>query len=245
MQWRNRPVIYEINTVVWVNELRARYQQPLTLGNVPAQEWDALGALNADAVWFMGVWERSPEGIAVSNANASLQDEVRRALPDYRIGDNVGSAYCVRAYTVAAELGGAEGLAIARKELAARGLRLILDFVPNHVARDHVWATEHPEYFVRGSEQDLAHLPHEFFRGGGGDIIANGRDPYFAPWRDVAQLNAFDAGLRAAALETVLSIAAQCDGMRCDMAMLMLNDIFAKTWGARAGANVADARGSS
>ena len=236
MQWRNRPVIYEINTVVWINELRARYQQPLTLGNVPAQEWDTLGALNADAVWFMGVWERSPEGIVVSNANASLQDEFRRALPDYRVDDNVGSAYCVRAYTVAAELGGAEGLAAARAELAARGLRLILDFVPNHVARDHALISAHPEYFVRGSEQDLTNAPHEFFRGGGGSVIANGRDPYFPPWRDVAQLNAFDAGLRAVALETVLSIAAQCDGMRCDMAMLMLNQIFARTWGARAGA---------
>ena len=235
MQWPKRPVIYEINTWVWLSDLRARYKQPLTLGNVPAQEWDALGALDADAVWFMGVWQRSPAGIAVSNANESLQEEFRRALPDYQLQDNVGSAYCVRAYTVDAELGGAEGLAQARAELAARGLRLILDFVPNHVAPDHAWATEHPEYFIRGDAADFARAPQEFFERDG-SVIANGRDPYFAPWRDVAQLNAFDAGLRAAALETVLSIAAQCDGMRCDMAMLLLNEIFARTWGARAGA---------
>ncbi len=235
MQWPKRPVIYEINTWVWLSDLRARYKQPLTLGNVPAQEWDALGALDADAVWFMGVWQRSPAGIVVSNANESLQEEFRRALPDYQLQDNVGSAYCVRAYTVDAELGGAEGLAQARAELAARGLRLILDFVPNHVAPDHAWATEHPEYFIRGDAADFARAPQEFFERDG-SVIANGRDPYFAPWRDVAQLNAFDAGLRAAALETVLSIAAQCDGMRCDMAMLLLNEIFARTWGARAGA---------
>ena len=235
MQWPKRPVIYEINTWVWLSDLRARYKQPLTLGNVPAQEWDALGALDADAVWFMGVWQRSPAGIVVSNANESLQEEFRRALPDYQLQDNVGSAYCVRAYTVDAELGGAEGLAQARAELAARGLRLILDFVPNHVAPDHTWVTEHPEYFIRGDAADFARAPQEFFERDG-SVIANGRDPYFAPWRDVAQLNAFDAGLRAAALETVLSIAAQCDGMRCDMAMLLLNEIFARTWGARAGA---------
>lgn len=235
MAWRSRPVIYEIFTHVWLHELSERYQQPVTLGNVPAQEWDALRALCVDAVWLMGVWERSPEGIAVSNANAAQRQEFRRALPDFQTSDNIGSAYCVRAYTVDAQLGGADGLARARAELAARGLKLLLDFVPNHVAPDHAWVTEHPEYFVRGAVEDLTRAPQEFIERGA-QIIANGRDPYFAPWRDVVQLNAFDSGLRAAALATVQSIAAQCDGVRCDMAMLLLNEIFARTWGARAGA---------
>lgn len=235
MQWRKRPVIYEIHAFVWLHELSERYQQTITLGNVPAQEWDALGALCADAVWMMGVWERSPAGREVSNANAALLSEFQRALPDFRAQDNIGSAYCVREYTVDARLGGAGGLARARAELAARGLRLVLDFVPNHVAPDHLWVTKHPEYFVLGTQDDLARAPHEFVERGG-SVIANGRDPYFPPWRDVLQLNAFHAGLRAAAIETVREIAAQCDGVRCDMAMLMLNEIFAQTWGARAGA---------
>jgi glycosidase len=235
MQWRKRPVIYEIHTYVWLNELSERYQQQVTLANVPAQEWDALEALRVDAVWLMGVWERSPAGIQVSNANAALQSDFQRALPDFRVPDNVGSAYCVRAYTVDAQLGGTDGLTRARAELAARGLRLILDFVPNHVAPDHAWVTEHPEYFVRGTAEDLTRAPQEFIERDG-TVIANGRDPYFPPWRDVVQLNAFDSGLRAAAVETVKSIAAQCDGVRCDMAMLMLNAIFARTWGERAGA---------
>lgn len=235
MQWRQRPVIYEINTYVWLYELSERYQQSISLGNVPAQEWDALAALRGDAIWLMGVWQRSPAGIQVSNANAALQSDFQRALPDFRLQDNVGSAYCVRDYVVDAQLGGTEGLAKARAELAARGLRLLLDFVPNHVAPDHAWVTEHPAYFVRGTQDDLTRAPHEFFERGD-NVIANGRDPYFAPWRDVAQLNAFDAGLRAAAIETVKTIAAQCDGVRCDMAMLLLNEIFARTWGVRAGA---------
>lgn len=234
MQWRKRPVIYEIHSFVWLYELSERYQQSITLGNVPAQEWDALGALCADAVWLMGVWERSPAGRDVSNANAALLSEFQRALPDFRAQDNIGSAYCVREYTVDARLGGAGGLARARAELAARGLRLVLDFVPNHVAPDHLWVTGHPEYFVRGTQDDLTRAPHEFVERGG-RVIANGRDPYFPPWRDVLQLNAFHAGLRAASIETVREIAAQCDGVRCDMAMLMLNEIFARTWGERAG----------
>src|SRR5262249_54368645 len=45
----------------------------------------------------------------------------------------------------------------------------------------------------------------------------------------------FNPGLRSAVIETVSSIAEQCDGIRCDMAMLLLNSIFERIWGARAG----------
>jgi hypothetical protein len=234
MTWRKRPTIYEIPTWVWLNEMRVKHGADITLGTIPAAEWDALAALDIDAVWLMGVWERSPAGIAVANANAEQQDEFRRLLPDYTPADNVGSAYCVRDYVVAEHLGGPEALAQARAALNARGLRLILDFVPNHVAIDHPWAALYPDYFIRGTHDDLARAPTEFVEVKG-EILANGRDPYFAPWRDVLQLNAYHTQLRAAVIETVTSIAAQCDGMRCDMAMLLLNDIFHRTWGDRAG----------
>ena len=234
MTWRKRSVIYEIDTWVWLDELSARLGKTVTLGTVPAQEWEALADLAVDAVWLMGVWERSPAGIAVANANSDLQAEFRRTLPDYRPADNVGSAYCVRDYVVAEHLGGPKGLAKARAALNARGLRLVLDFVPNHVAMDHPWAVQHPDYFIRGSYEDLARAPHDFVEVQG-QVFAHGRDPYFPPWSDVIQVNAFSAGLRAAAIETVTAIAAQCDGMRCDMAMLLLSDIFERTWSARAG----------
>ncbi len=73
-----------------------------------------------DAVWLMGVWERSPAGIAIANKNMTLLDEFRRALPDFCPEDNVGSPYCVRRYVVDQHLGGAQGLAIARRELSKR-----------------------------------------------------------------------------------------------------------------------------
>ena len=41
--------------------------------------------------------------------------------------------------------------------------------------------------------------------------------------------------LRAATAQTLADIAGQCDGIRCDMAMLMTNQVFARTWGGRAG----------
>ena len=230
--WPRRPVIYEINTCVWLNSLSHHYKEGITLGTVPMEQWDALASLSIDAVWLMGVWERSQEGIRISNENVGLQADFLRALPEYTPADNVGSAYCVRRYVVDAHLGGPEGLAAARQILAQRGLRLILDFVPNHVALDHPWVFEHPEYFVQGTREDLAQAPSAFFEAGG-TVIADGHDPYFPPWQDVAQLNAFSPGLLQAAGETLNSIAEQCDGIRCDMAMLLLNHIFEHTWHGR------------
>jgi glycosidase len=113
-------------------------------------------------------------------------------------------------------------------------VRLILDYVPNHVAPDHPWVTEHPEFFIQGDDDDLKADPAGWLRVGG-HVLAHGRDPYFPPWPDVVQLNAFAPAARAATARTLADIAGQCDGIRCDMAMLMFNDIFAKTWGSRAG----------
>ncbi len=237
--WSRYPIIYEINTWVWLQELGRKAKNPMTLATVPKEEWDGIAALGVDAVWFMGVWERSPAGIEISMRNQGLLEDFRRALPDFSAEDNVGSPYCVRRYVVDEHLGGPQGLAAARKNLAQRGLRLILDFVPNHVAPDHPWVSDHLEYFVQGNADDARNDPSSFIPAGG-KVIACGRDPYFPAWPDVLQLNAFQPGLRQAVIETVLEIAGQCDGIRCDMAMLMLNKIFERTWGARAGVRPAN-----
>jgi hypothetical protein len=206
----------------------------VNLSTVPEEEWEAIASYGFDAVWFMGVWERSPAGIEISMRNQGLLADFRRALPDFSPEDNVGSPYCVRRYVVDGSLGGPAGLAAARKMLAERDIRLILDFVPNHVAPDHPWASTHPEYFIQGDEDDLRNDPASFIAVGG-KILACGRDPYFPAWPDVLQLNAFSPGLRNAITETVQQIAEQCDGVRCDMAMLMMSDVFERTWGSRAG----------
>ena len=232
--WPHHPTIYEINTWVWLGELSRRYGSEVSLGTVPEAEWNALGAMNLDAVWLMGVWERSPLGTRIANENAALADEFRGVLPDFTESDNVGSPYCVRRYVVDEHLGGPAGLASARAALASRGLRLVLDYVPNHVALDHPALAEHPDFFILGDKVDLDRDPQAFFEVDG-KVIARGRDPNFPPWPDVAQLNAFSPDLRNAVIDTVSSIAAQCDGMRCDMAMLMMTEVFRRTWGDRAG----------
>jgi hypothetical protein len=232
--WPRYPTLYEINTWVWISELSLSTGTSVDLGTVPAVEWDAIAKFGFDAVWLMGVWERSPAGISIANQNNNLVDDFRRALPDFRPEDNVGSPYCIRRYAVDKHLGGPKGLAIARRELATRGMKLLLDFVPNHVAPDHPWVAEHPEYFVRGNAQDARNDPASYVEVQG-YVFARGRDPFFPAWPDVLQLNAFQPGLRQAVIETVSGIAAQCDGVRCDMAMLVLNQIFERTWGSRAG----------
>jgi len=232
--WPRHPVIYEINTWVWLHDLQRRHGRPVSLATVPTAEWDALATLGVDAVWLMGVWERSPAGRQLALDNEGLMAAFCRVLPDFEPEDVVGSPYSVRRYVVDAHLGGPEGLAAARNALRERGLRLILDFVPNHLAPDHPWALEHPGYFVRGNGEDLRTDPTAFL-GIGGNVYARGRDPYFPAWPDVLQLNAFNPELRQAAVQTVASIADQCDGIRCDMAILLLNAVFERTWGSRAG----------
>lgn len=232
--WPRYPRIYEINTWVWLGNLGARTGTHVTLATVPDEEWDTIASWGFDAVWLMGVWERSPAGIAVSMRNEGLVSEFRRALPDFHDLDNVGSAYCVRRYEVDEHLGGRQGLARARAKLAERGMRLLLDFIPNHVAPDHPWVSEHREYFVQGSPWEAQAQPRAFIEVDGG-IFACGRDPNSDPWPDVLQLDAFHAGLRGAMADTLLDVASQCDGVRCDMAMLVINSVFERTWCGRVG----------
>ncbi|MET7453111.1 alpha-amylase [Streptomyces sp. NPDC005574] len=227
-------VVHEINTLVWLGELTVRYGRRITLGEVPGEVWDEVARPGVDTVWLMGVWERSPAGLRIALREEGLMASFREALPDVTEADVAGSPYCVRAYVVDASLGGTAGLAAARAELAARGLRLILDHVPNHVAPDHLWTARYPDRLIRGGADDLARDPDAFVEASG-HVYARGRDPYFPPWPDVVQLNAFSEELREATVETLVSVGDQADGVRCDMAMLMMNDVFARTWGERAG----------
>lgn len=234
--WRPGPLLYEINTWPWLHALSVARQEPVTLGTVPDETLDALAAWGFDAVWLMGVWERSPLGRQAALEHPDLQEGYRRALPDFTAEDVIGSPYAVRRYAVDPALGGPGELAALRARLAARGLKLILDYVPNHVARDHEWLQTAPECIVQGSPDDLKLQPGYFFSGPGGRVFAHGRDPHFPAWTDTAQINAFSPAARNRAATTLLEIAGQCDGLRCDMAMLVTNRVFGQTWGENAAA---------
>jgi glycosidase len=234
LPYRPHPHLYEINTWVWLEHLSRRAGRQVTLGGVPDAEWDALRRLGFDFIWLMGVWERSPESARLQRSDPSLSPQFDQALPGWRPEQVVGSPYAVRRYQPDPRIGTSNDLDGVREKLRARGMRLILDFVPNHTALDHPWVEAHPEYYIRGSMEDPRNEPDAFFAlpsGASADFsIARGKDPYFPPWRDVAQLNLFHPGARAALLDELREIARHCDGVRCDMAMLILNDVFATTW---------------
>ena len=109
MTWTRSPVIYEINTWVWLSDISRKYERAVRFGNVPPEEWDGIASPRVDAVWLMGVWERSPEGIKAAMKDEDLQAEFRRTLPDFRPEDVVGSPYCIRRYVVDERLGGPKG----------------------------------------------------------------------------------------------------------------------------------------
>jgi hypothetical protein len=227
------PQLYEINTRVWLETLSRQVGHRITLGEVPEEEWVRLKDLGMDIVWLMGVWLASAQGIRIARGHPDLQEAFRQALPDFTSADVIGSPYSIADYRLDPSLGTDEDLAQARENLHKAGLALVLDFVPNHTARDHPWVRAHPERYVHSEE------PSRFGSGASFETkcsdgtkrwVAHGRDPYFPPWTDTAQIFPLASETRRAVSEQLLRIARFCDGLRCDMAMLVQNHIFEQTW---------------
>jgi glycosidase len=231
------PSMYQINTRVVLQERGMALGRAATLDDIPDGHLDDLAAKGFEWVWLLGVWQTGQAARDISRSNAHLREAYRQGLPDLRDEDITGSPFAIVAYEAHKDFGGAAALRRIRERLARRKLKLLLDFVPNHTAPDHPWVKEHPEYYVHGTEEDLARAPQNYARvttGRGQEILAYGRDPYFDGWPDTFQLNYRHAGFREAQLAQLGAVATRCDGVRCDMAMLVQPQIFQRTWGDRA-----------
>jgi hypothetical protein len=227
------PSLFQVNTRIHLTELSTALGRPATLDDIPDSELDQFAADGFDLIWFLGVWQTGEAGRRISASIPGMRAEYLRALPDLQESDICGSCFAIRDYHVHADFGGDEALARLRERMRTRGLRLVLDFVPNHMAPDHPWVEQHTDFFITGTEEQLAAQPQNFCRrevGGQSRILAYGRDPYFSGWSDTLQLDYGNPDLQEAMLGELRRIASQCDGVRCDMAMLVVPEVFERTW---------------
>ncbi len=232
--WPAHPAVYEINTWTWLRDLSRTHGQPVTLGTVPQQELDRIAGYGFDGVWLMGVWQRSRWSRRRARSHPQLKARFAELLPDYHDQDVVGSPYAVADYRTDTALGGDGELQALRRQLARLGIRLILDFVPNHLAADHSWIDEQPQRLMQGDRDQLLKAPDNYFlhRDNGRErVFAHGRDPNFPGWTDTVQLDYRRSETREAMERCLMEIAGRCDGVRCDMAMLPTRSIFLRTWG--------------
>jgi hypothetical protein len=225
---RRHPILYEINTRCWLSELSTKHAATITLANVPAslfQTWEKLGFTH---IWLMGVWTSGARSRAEALANPHLHRMYSEALPDWCPEDVAGSPYAIADYHVPPQLGGEAGLKSFRERLQRHGLKLVLDFVPNHLGLDHPWVKDRPELFVQSlvPTGETIQQDTQF----GTRWLAHGKDPFFPAWTDTVQLDYRLAATRQAMTDLLLSLAERCDGVRCDMAMLLLSDVFDNTW---------------
>ena len=231
---RLHPQIYEISALPWLLRLSKQRSRSVKLADVPVSEWERLRDLGFDLVYLMGMWKRSPAGRTLSRSSTGLFSRYDETLPGWTFDDVLGSPFSIQAYEPDPMIGSWDDLHVLQEQLHDLGMLLILDIIPNHTGPDHHWIREHPEYYMRGKLADYRAAPGNYYiaenASGGAEVIAYGRDPNFAPWMDTAQLNYFNPQLRAAMIDQARRIAEVCDGARCDMAMLMLNDTFHQTW---------------
>jgi hypothetical protein len=231
---RPHPHLLEIAAWPWLERLSREERRLVTLADVPDRCWDDFASGGFDSVFLRGVWRRSATGREIARTDPSLRAAYDRALPGWTDADVVGSPYCIQAYEPDDRMGGWNGLDAAHRALRRRGVQLVLDFVPNHTAFDHHWVGRYPDRYVLATRTDYEQAAANFrpveTEHGQTVYVACGRDPYFPPWTDVAQLNYFNEETREAMRNTLRSIAAHCDGVRCDMAMLVFNDVFERTW---------------
>eukprot|EP00028_Trichosphaerium_sp_Am-I-7-wt_P000404 CAMPEP_0168532384 /NCGR_PEP_ID=MMETSP0405-20121227/16194_1 /TAXON_ID=498012 /ORGANISM="Trichosphaerium sp, Strain Am-I-7 wt" /LENGTH=487 /DNA_ID=CAMNT_0008557733 /DNA_START=52 /DNA_END=1512 /DNA_ORIENTATION=+ len=227
MAMPKNPSLYQVNTAILLQELSKKLNKKSTLDDIPDSFFDDLKHRGFHYVWFLGVWQKGKQSVAISRKEPS---KYKKELPDVTECDIIGSPFAIWSYKLDSRYGDEGALGRLYARLQTIGVRLILDFVPNHVALDHPWTVEHPEYLIQGTEKDLKEQPQNYTKIND-KIFAYGRDPYFDGWSDTIQLNYRHQGLRDEMFAILKDIAKVCDGLRCDMAMLLLPRIIQRTWG--------------
>src|SRR5688572_21019267 len=149
---RCNPILFQVNTRVTLSNLSRKLGRQATLDDFPDSELARLAAEGFDWIWFLGVWQTGLAGRRVSLSHAEWQIEFRHLLPDFRESDVCGSCFAIQDYTAHVDFGGDAALSRLQDRVHSHGMRLLLDFFPNHTAPDHPWVQQHPEFYVQGNE---------------------------------------------------------------------------------------------
>ena len=215
--------IYELNTRIFCKD------NACSLENFIESFFESSEYGASDCIWLMGIWKPSPSSLSIARTHRGLQMEYEKILPDYTESDVIGSPYSIYEYTPNPLI--AENFSEIKKfkkRLEEDGKKLILDFVPNHMAVDSTYIDSHPDLFL---EKTSGEVCHNSFRHNNGRIYFYGRDPYFDGWTDTIQWDFSKEGVRKFHTEILLNLAEICHGVRCDMAMLPCGEVFQKTHG--------------
>lgn len=218
--------IFESNTRLFCKEWNLKIGKDLAKAYLSLPE-----VQDCDILWAMGIWSFSPASIEIAKAHPGLQMNFKKYLSDYMENDVIGSPYAIFDYIPNTNLCDSwEDLLEFKKTLNEAGKKLILDFVPNHLSVDSIWIERKPNAFLEKEDKtNYSQNDPNFFQHGNGRIYAHGRDPYFSGWTDTVQFDFSNKESIDLAIEFLLKIAEYSDGVRCDMAMLPLEDVFYKT----------------
>ncbi|HET9741293.1 MAG TPA: alpha-amylase family glycosyl hydrolase [Terriglobales bacterium] len=248
VDWMPRTVMMAKSAFVWLDQLSKQYRRHIhRLDQVPDEELDTLARRGFNALWLIGLWERS---------RASQRIKQLTGNPEA-----AASAYSLFDYEIAADLGGEGSYLNLRDRAAARGIRMGSDMVPNHMGIDSRWLIEHPDWFL-----SLPYPPFPAYRFDGPDLSSDGRveikleDHYYNktdaavvfrrrdhwsgesryiyhgndgtsyPWNDTAQLNYLHPEVREAVIQKILHVARLSPIIRFDAAMTLAKQHYQRLW---------------
>eukprot|EP00761_Pharyngomonas_kirbyi_P009896 gb/GECH01009914.1/.p1 GENE.gb/GECH01009914.1/~~gb/GECH01009914.1/.p1 ORF type:complete len:493 (+),score=126.30 gb/GECH01009914.1/:1-1479(+) len=218
--------LVQISTRPWLFSLSKKYNQKITqLSDVPHKEYLKLRDKGFNMLWMMGIWKLGSHGLEFDRQH---KDDYAQHLPDCNEDDIIGSPYAIVDYVCNPELGSNSDILQLKKFLNSIGMELMLDFVPNHTAVDCEWVNQDPNMYVRAPPHEIENHqidPNVYLPSAQG-IAYGGGD-----WKDTAQLNYWNSKTIDNMKENLLRVASLCDAIRCDMAMLVLNNHIQSNWG--------------
>ncbi len=248
VQWIPEAVMIAKNVYVWMHQLSVKYKREIKhLDQIPDEELDQLARWNFNALWLIGIWERSPASQKIKHLTGNISA--------------VSSAYSLYDYVIAEELGGEWAFQNLKDRAWVRGIRLASDMVPNHMGIYSKWVIEKPDYFLQRNEPPYPNytfngpnlseddrveirIEDQYYTRKDAAVVFQRRDRYTGsiryiyhgndgtnmPWNDTAQLNLLNPEVRESLIQTIMHVARKTPIIRFDAAMTLAKKHYQRLW---------------